>query len=149
MVKRKSQMSETAGAGVAEHTVTESPVAEPAAEILTERESTTGTPLAVAMEAIKEGSSEAREAAAEFIPAVGQGLKKAVYQTFYGVSYGVVYSALVVASLVPTNNVMGEGLRDGAEDAGKAFRRREEERTAEEGVVVASATAEEAGAVPA
>ncbi|HYE35561.1 hypothetical protein [Methylocaldum sp.] len=77
-------------------------------------------------EAIKEGANDARSAFAEFIPGIGGVIHNGVYSGFYYLAYGVVFSSLAVASLLPSHNAMGEGVRDGAEAAKKAFKGRHE-----------------------
>lgn len=94
-------------------------------------------------EAIREGASDAREAAAGFIPAVGGMIHKGVYNGFYYATYGAVFGAMVVGSLIPTNNAMGEGVRDGFKAARRAFEGRE--RRAAEGVSAAEAMPMEEG----
>jgi hypothetical protein len=94
-------------------------------------------------EAIREGASDAREAAAGFIPAVGGMIHKGIYSGFYYATYGAVFGAMVVGSLIPTNNAMGEGVRDGFKAARRAFEGRE--RRAAEGVSAAEAMPMEEG----
>jgi len=71
--------------------------------------------------AISEGAVEACHAASNVIPAVGKAVRKTVYSGFYYATYGVVFSSLMIASLIPSDNAMGEGIRDGAEAARKSF----------------------------
>jgi len=71
--------------------------------------------------AIREGASDARHAAAKFIPTVGRLVHNGVYGGFYRVTYGLVFGSLVVGSMIPTNNAMGEGIRDGVRAARRAF----------------------------
>jgi hypothetical protein len=94
-------------------------------------ESTEGVLTHVA-EAVREGASDASEAAAGFIPAIGAMVHKGVYSSFYALTYGVVFGSLVVGSLIPSNNAMGEGVRDGIEAAKRAFKARKEAAHAEE-----------------
>jgi len=95
-----------------------------------------------AVGAIQEGVADATAAAAEAVPALGRLLSKSVYGAFYYASYGVVFGALTIAHLVPTNNIIGEGLRDGAKAARQAFSQRlESEAEAEQGVVLTDADA--------
>ena len=76
-------------------------------------------------EAIREGASDARRAAADVLPALGAIARKGVYNGFYFGSYGVVFAALVVSRLVPRNNAVGQGIRDGAVAAREDFEARE------------------------
>lgn len=71
--------------------------------------------------AIREGASDARRAAAGILPAMGAMVRKSVYSGFYYGSYGVVFGALVVSRLVPSNNAIGDGIRDGAVAAREDF----------------------------
>ncbi len=48
-------------------------------------------------------------------------MRQGIYTGVYGVTYGVVYGALVVGDLIPTNNVVGDGVRDGLSAAKKAY----------------------------
>lgn len=75
---------------------------------------------ASALDAINRGAASAKEAVGRVIPGVGKAVRKSVYGTFYYASFGVVFAALSVARLVPTNNVMGEALKDGADAARRA-----------------------------
>lgn len=91
------------------------------AEII-EAESLSMTPV----DAVREGATSAKAAAAELLPNLGKLVSKSVYGTFYYASYGVVFGALTVAHLIPTNNLMGAGLRDGAAAARRAFDQQQE-----------------------
>ena len=86
-------------------------------------ESTAPSSTNVVVESVKAGASAAQEAVADFLPAVGKNLRTLVYNGFYYASFGVTFSALTVASLVPTDNVMGKALADGAEAAKEVFRK--------------------------
>jgi hypothetical protein len=92
----------------------------------------TAAPAVSLSEAIREGAGDAREAAADFIPAVGSLIHKGVYNGFYYLTYGVVFGSLVVGSLIPSDNAMGEGVRDGIKAARKAFDEREKAARAAE-----------------
>ncbi|HUL12900.1 MAG TPA: hypothetical protein VLU73_12135 [Methylococcaceae bacterium] len=106
-------------------------------------ESTAPSSTNIMVESVKAGAGAAQEAVADFLPVVGKTLRKLVYNGFYYVSFGVTFSALTVASLVPTDNVMGQALADGAEAAKEVFRKqrqtaaREAEPTSGEGLVAA------------
>jgi len=50
----------------------------------------------------------------DFIPAIGQALSKAVYTPFYYASFGIVFAVVKIARWIPTDNVMGHGMHDGA-----------------------------------
>jgi hypothetical protein len=72
-------------------------------------------------EAIREGAHDACSAAAGFLPSVGGMIHKGVYHGFYYLTYGVVFSSLVVGSLIPSNNAMGDGVRAGFKAAKDDF----------------------------
>ncbi|MGZ8218374.1 hypothetical protein [Methylomagnum sp.] len=95
-------------------------------------------------EAIREGASDARDAAAGFIPAVGGMIHKGIYNGFYFATYGVVFGSMVVGNLIPSNNAMGEGVRDGFKAARRAFDGRERV-AAEEAAAAETAMAMEEG----
>lgn len=92
--------------------------------------STALTSVAVAVEGLKEGASQARRAAGELLPNVGRACSKVVYTGFYGVSYGVVFSGLLIGSLIPKSSAVAKGVCDGADSATKAFAKRREEKAA-------------------
>ena len=110
------------------------PTPEAAAAITESALQRTAEPEAGLAEAISEGASDARKAAANFLPEVGKVLHTGVYNSFYWLTYGVVFGALVVGRLIPSDNAMGEGVRDGFEAAKKAFEEREEAAAREEGL---------------
>lgn len=83
-------------------------------------------------EAIREGAEDARAAAAGFLPAIGKMVHNGVYSSFYYMTYGVVFTSMVVGSLIPSNNAMGEGVRDGFTAARKAFEGRAQREEAVE-----------------
>ena len=63
---------------------------------------------------------------------VSGAVRKGVYSSVYTVTYGVVYGSMVVAELIPTNNVVGEGMRDGLAAAKKAYHSRSGKLAAED-----------------
>lgn len=75
---------------------------------------------------ITDSAAEACTAASNAIPAASKLARKAVYNGFYFASYGIIYSAMVVGSLVPSNNAMGEGVHDGATAARRDFAARKD-----------------------
>ena len=129
MTSRKSSKSEPvpealeAVAVVLEQSAASSPE-EPIASVesmtATLEEEAPSSVVGTAADAIRHGAASAKAAVGEIIPGAGRLVRKSVYGTFYCASYGVVFAALTVARLVPTNNAMGEGLRDGAVAARKA-----------------------------
>lgn len=114
------------------------PIAETAEEIVETRQAHVEAEVCEATEgegpgdAIRHGAASARAAVAQVFPATGRLLRKSVYRTVYGVSYVAVFAALSVARLVPTNNIVGDGLRDGAAAARRDV---EHEPVAEESVM--------------
>ncbi|MDD2768171.1 MAG: hypothetical protein PHT19_05530 [Methylococcus sp.] len=90
--------------------------------------STALTSVAVAVEGLKEGASQARKAAGELVPTVGRAVSKAVYTGFYGLTYGVVFGGLLIGSLIPQDSIIAKGMSDGADSASKAFAKRQEEK---------------------
>lgn len=71
----------------------------------------------------------------EFLPSIEKYLGNAVYGAFYCVSYGVVFSALTVARMVPTNNLIGRAIKEGALAARSA-----QEKISEEPAISAETT---------
>ncbi|UZR28595.1 hypothetical protein [Methylococcus mesophilus] len=90
--------------------------------------STALTAVAVAVEGLKEGASQARKAAGEFVPALGRTVSKVVYTGSYGITYGVVFGGLMIGSLIPKNSAMAKGVCDGADSAVKAFTKHKEDQ---------------------
>lgn len=82
----------------------------------------TAEPESTLSEAIREGSEDARATAANLFPALSGLLYKGVYNSFYVLTYGVVFGSLVVGSLIPSNNAMGDGVRAGFKAAQKDFK---------------------------
>ena len=66
------------------------------------------------VESVRSGATAAQEAVTRFVPAVGDGLRKAAYQGIYGVAFGVTFGALLVAKLVPKESFVGHAIADGA-----------------------------------
>jgi hypothetical protein len=98
--------------------------------------------------AFREGAEDARAAAEGFVPAVGKLIHDGVYSTFYTLTYGVVFTSLVVGSLIPSDNAMGEGVRDGIKDARQAFEGRQQREDVREAAEAEPGLAEE-GLAPA
>ena len=73
-----------------------------------------GEAIAAASDAMKKSTSDARRAASRAAPAVGSALAKTVYIAAYYASYGVVFAAVTVGRLVPSENALAYGIRDGA-----------------------------------
>jgi hypothetical protein len=74
-----------------------------------------------AMAPAAEEAAEVREAAAGILPTLGKAIHRGVYSSFYCLTYGIVYGALTIGRRIPADNAMGEGVRDGAEAARKAY----------------------------
>ncbi len=67
-----------------------------------------------AVQAAKDGATDAKESVAKSMPAVTEFLSRLVYTTCYTVSYGVTFPTYFVASVVPKNNALVHGFVDGA-----------------------------------
>ncbi|HZW33268.1 MAG TPA: hypothetical protein VFF52_21300 [Isosphaeraceae bacterium] len=70
--------------------------------------------MALAVQAAKDGASDAQAKVAEMMPAVGGFLSRLTYTTCYAVSYGVVFPTLLVVRAIPKDNAMVHGFVDGA-----------------------------------
>src|SRR5262249_31950213 len=70
--------------------------------------------MALAVQAAKDGASDAQAKVSEMMPALGGFLSRLTYTTCYAVSYGVVFPTLLVARAVPKDNAIVHGLVDGA-----------------------------------
>jgi hypothetical protein len=79
--------------------------------------------MAMAVQAARDGASDAQAKVSEMMPAVGGFLSRLTYTTCYAVSYGVVFPTLVVARAVPKDNVVVQGLVEGARAAVAAAQR--------------------------
>lgn len=91
-------------------------------------------------EAVQEGTAQAKQTAAEVLPAVGKLASKTLYGTCYYAAFGVTFAALTIAKLIPTDSPVAHGLHDGAEAAAK-----EVEAHAEQQARMAAAAAGESG----
>lgn len=87
-------------------------------EIKTDPLHQVATAMSNAAEALKDGASDAARAVQRFVPQGKVSLSKAAYSTCYFLSYGVAFPTLFVASMLPKNNPLGNGLYDGALAAG-------------------------------
>jgi hypothetical protein len=83
--------------------------------------------MALALQAAKDGAADAQERVTEMMPAIGGFLSRLTYTTCYAVSYGVVFPSLLVASAVPKDNAIVNGLVDGARAARDAIASRASE----------------------
>ncbi len=70
-----------------------------------------------AVQAAKDGATNAREAAQEFLPESGSVLSKVAYNTCYAISYGLVFPSVLIAQSIPKDNAFVNGLIDGAHAA--------------------------------
>lgn len=82
------------------------------------------------VESVRSGAAAAQEAVTRFVPAVGDGLRKAAYRGIYGVSFGVTFGALLVAKLVPKESFVGHAIADGAATAQVAVHELDEKSAA-------------------
>jgi hypothetical protein len=71
----------------------------------------------LAARGVRQGASDAREAAARTWDATSLFVSRFVYTTCYTVSYGVVFPTALLARSVPRENVLVRGLVDGARAA--------------------------------
>ena len=69
--------------------------------------------MSLAVQAAKDGASDARTRVSEAMPAIGQFLSRFTYTTFYAISYGVVFPTLLVVRAIPKENCIVHGLVDG------------------------------------
>jgi hypothetical protein len=92
-------------------------------------------------EAVQEGTAQAKQTAAEVLPAVGELASKTLYGTCYYAAFGVTFAALTIARLIPTDSPVAHGLHDGAEEAAKQV----EARAAQEARMAAGAAGEGSG----
>jgi hypothetical protein len=70
--------------------------------------------LSRAAQAAREGAADAQTRVSEMAPAIGGFVSRLTYTTCYAVSYGVVFPTLLVARAVPKDNVIVQGLVEGA-----------------------------------
>ena len=70
-----------------------------------------------AVQAAKDGASNAKAAAEEFMPESGSTLSKIAYNTCYAISYGLVFPSVLLAQTIPHDNAFVHGLIDGAHAA--------------------------------
>jgi len=84
---------------------------------------------------------------------VNELVAKTVYSTFYYFSYGVCFAGFFAAKLIPTDGIVGQGLRDGATAAKDAVERLSEAKTEtgdfEESFIAESAETEATETAPA
>ncbi len=70
-----------------------------------------------AVQAARDGASDARAKVDQALPAVNRFASRFVYTTCYTISYGVVFPTILVARSVPKDNPIVHGLVDGAHAA--------------------------------
>jgi hypothetical protein len=70
-----------------------------------------------AVQAARDGASDARAAVDRALPAISQFVSRFVYTTSYSLSYGVVFPAMLLVRAVPKENAFVHGLVDGAQAA--------------------------------
>ncbi len=73
--------------------------------------------LEAAVQAAKDGASNAREAAANMMPESGGMMSQIAYKTCYAISYGLVFPSALIAQSIPKDNALVHGLIDGAHAA--------------------------------
>ena len=70
-----------------------------------------------AVQAARDGASDAKAKVDQALPAVNRFVSRFVYTTCYTISYGVVFPSMLVARSIPKNNPIVHGLVDGAHAA--------------------------------
>jgi hypothetical protein len=73
--------------------------------------------LETAVQAAKDGATDARATVEKALPAASRFLSRFVYTTSYAFSYGVVFPTVLIVKSIPTNNAMVHGLVDGTRAA--------------------------------
>ena len=73
--------------------------------------------LEAAVQAAKDGATNAREAASHLIPESGNFLAQVTYKACYAISCGLVFPSVLLAQSIPQNNAFVHGLIDGAHAA--------------------------------
>jgi hypothetical protein len=71
----------------------------------------------MAVQAAKDGASNAKTTAEQMVPAAGRFLSRAVYTMSYSLSYGCVFPVAFIAKSLPSENAVMHGLIDGARAA--------------------------------
>lgn len=89
--------------------------------------------MALALQAARDGASDAQERVSEMMPAIGGFVSRLTYTTCYAVSYGVVFPSLLLARAVPKDNAIVHGLVDGARAARDALEGRARDSAAADG----------------
>jgi hypothetical protein len=70
-----------------------------------------------ALQAAKDGATDAKATVEKALPAVSRFTSRFVYTTCYTLSYGVVFPTVLIARSIPKNNSVVHGLIDGAQAA--------------------------------
>ena len=73
--------------------------------------------LETAVQATKEGASDAKAMVEKAFPAASRFLSRFVYTTSYTFSYGIVFPAVLIARSIPKDNAIVHGFIDGAQAA--------------------------------
>jgi len=84
--------------------------------------------LGTAFQAAKDGSTDARAAAENAIPAATRFVARLVYTTSYTITYGVVFPSMMIAKSLPADNAMIRGFKDGAQAAVEKVDRLKQDR---------------------
>ena len=71
-------------------------------------------PVDLAVEAARQGATDAKLAAERFADSAGLFMARFVYTTCYTISYGLVFPTVMIARSVPRSNAAVRGLLDGA-----------------------------------
>jgi hypothetical protein len=70
-----------------------------------------------AVQAAKDGASNAKTTAGNMVPAAGRFVSRAIYTMSYSLSYGFVFPAVFLAKSIPADNAIVHGMIDGANAA--------------------------------
>ena len=70
--------------------------------------------MSLAVQAAKDGATDAQNKISAAMPAIEQFLSRFTYTTFYALSYGVVFPTMLVVRAIPKENCVVHGLTDGS-----------------------------------
>ena len=73
--------------------------------------------LEMAVQAAKDGATDAKATVEKALPAASRFLSRFVYTTCYTISYGLVFPTVLIAKSIPTNNAVVNGFVDRARAA--------------------------------
>ena len=73
--------------------------------------------MSLAVQAAKDGATDAQNRVSAAMPAIGQFVSRFTYTTFYALSYGIVFPTMLVVRSIPKENCIVHGLSDGSNAA--------------------------------